>query len=214
MILRTYIVNDMQEGMEQIKRELGLDAVILSTKEYKKKGIKGWFSKPKLEIVAAYDPDDRISVKSRERRSAQPVQRKTASQRNTNGSGISSELEISAIENRLSKLDNTLSSFMQRIENNYSDKFTAYPKEIRSFAGKLLDSDVREEIVYELADRIQEKVRKNNTDVNEAVEEVVKDYLGEPKPIDPDKKNQVILFLGTTGVGKTTTLSKYFPFRS
>lgn len=211
MILKTYIVSDMQEGMEQIKRELGMDAVILSTKEYKKKGIRGWFSKPKLEIVAAYDADDRIAISKGTRRppppsapraSAAPAYRRSA------GTGVSSDMEISAIENRLSKLDNTLTSFMQRIENNYADKFTAYSKEIRSFAGKLLDNDVREDIVYKLADRVEEKVKNENADINDAITEVVRDYLGQPQKIDIEKKNQIVLFLGTTGVGKTTTLSK------
>lgn len=209
MILKTYIVNDMQEGMEQIKRELGMDAVILSTKEYKKKGIRGLFSKPKLEIVAAYDSDDRISIKSN-RRTASPSPRPAQTYQRTGsmGGGVSSDLEISAIENRLSKLDNTLNSFMKRIENNYADKFTAYSKEIRSFAGKLLDNDVREDIVYELADKVEAKVKNENADINDAIAGVVKNYLGEPQKIDTDKKNQIILFLGTTGVGKTTTLSK------
>lgn len=209
MILKTYIVNDMQEGMEQIKRELGMDAVILSTKEYKKKGIRGLFSKPKLEIVAAYDSDDRISIKSN-RRTVSPSPRPAQTYQRTGsmGGGVSSDLEISAIENRLSKLDNTLNSFMKRIENNYADKFTAYSKEIRSFAGKLLDNDVREDIVYELADKVEAKVKNENADINDAIAGVVKNYLGEPQKIDTDKKNQIILFLGTTGVGKTTTLSK------
>lgn len=209
MILKTYIVNDMQEGMEQIKRELGMDAVILSTKEYKKKGIRGLFSKPKLEIVAAYDSDDRISIKSN-RRTASPSPRPAQTYQRTGsmGGGVSSDLEISAIENRLSKLDNTLNSFMKRIENNYADKFTAYSKEIRSFAGKLLDNDVREDIVYELADKVEAKVKNENADINDAIAGVVKNYLGEPQKIDTGKKNQIILFLGTTGVGKTTTLSK------
>lgn len=213
MILKTYIVNDMQEGMEKIKKELGVDAVILSTKEYKKKGIRGWFSKPKLEIVAAYDADDRISINTsrREKRAAQTQETRPLPQRSRQASqsGLYSDMEISAIENKLSRLDSTLSSFMQRIENNYSDKFTAYSKEIRSFAGKLLDNDVREDIVYELADKVEELVKKNNRDVNEAIKEVVTNYLGEPQVIAENEKGpHIVMFLGTTGVGKTTTLSK------
>jgi flagellar biosynthesis protein FlhF len=211
MILKTYIVNDMQEGMELIKKELGIDAVILSTKEYKKKGIRGWFSKPKLEIVAAYDADDRPSMKQKRKGGDLPkkTQQRQLPSRSNAQSGLYSDMEMSAIENKLSRLDNTLSNFMQRIENNYSDKFTAYPKEIRSFAGKLLDNDVREEIVYDLADRVEAKVKKKNMDVKDAIALVIKDYLGKPERIDTDKKDtSVILFLGTTGVGKTTTLSK------
>jgi len=205
MILKTYIVNDMQEGMAQIKKELGLDAVILSTKEYRKKGIKGWFSKPKLEIVAAYDDADRISIKPGRPSVRQNTGRTPQTYR---GSGRA-DIEISSIENRISKLDTTLSNFMQRIENNYSDKFAAYSKDIRSFAGVLLDNDVREEIVYELADKASELIRKNNTDAGDAIKKTVREYLGGPEKTDVSKRGpRVILFLGATGVGKTTTLSK------
>ncbi len=205
MILKTYIVNDMQEGMEKIKKELGPDAIMLSTKEYKKKGIKGLFSKPKIEIVAAYDAQERIAIQPRE--SQKRTSSKAASGRERTRESLHTESEMSAIEKKLSRLDNTLSSFMQRIENNYADKFASYSKPVRSFAGSLLDNDVREDIVYELADKAEELIRKGGSADN-AAEKVIKDYLGEAKVIDTDKKNQVILFLGATGVGKTTTLSK------
>ena len=62
MVLKRYIVDNMQDGIERIKRELGSEAVILSTKELKKKGFKRFFTKPKIEIIAAYDDKYEISI--------------------------------------------------------------------------------------------------------------------------------------------------------
>jgi len=55
MNVRKYVVTDMQEGFDRIRRELGGDAVILSQHSVRGKGIAGWFRKPRLEIYAAWD---------------------------------------------------------------------------------------------------------------------------------------------------------------
>lgn len=55
MNVRKYVVTDMQEGFDRIRRELGGDAVILNQHSVRGKGIAGWFRKPRLEIYAAWD---------------------------------------------------------------------------------------------------------------------------------------------------------------
>lgn len=63
MNVRKYIVKDMQEGFDRIRRELGGDAVILNQRTIREKGIAGWFKRPSLEIYAAWD-DARSAVGS------------------------------------------------------------------------------------------------------------------------------------------------------
>lgn len=55
MFVKSYIVKDMSEAMEKIRRELGSDAIILSNRELKQKGISGWFKKPLIEVMVAYE---------------------------------------------------------------------------------------------------------------------------------------------------------------
>lgn len=204
MVLKRYIVNNMQEGIEKIKRELGSDAVILSSKEIKKKGIKGLFSKPKLEVVAAYDEKDRLEIK----RTDTSMRRKTTVrppvQENTAPS------DMSNIEDKISNIDNMLNVFLQRFDsNNYNDKFANYSKGVRAFASKLLENEVKDEIICKLCDKITKRVITENIDEADAVNSVISDYLGSSEPIKLNhSKPTVVMFLGTTGVGKTTTLSK------
>ena len=57
MKIRRYTCNDMQEAMLKVKMELGSEAVIMSSRKVKKKGLFGAFSKPMIEVVAAIDDD-------------------------------------------------------------------------------------------------------------------------------------------------------------
>ena len=56
MIIKKYVVNDMNEALNKIKSELGKDAVIISSRKIKKGGVFGLFSKKFIEVTAgAYE---------------------------------------------------------------------------------------------------------------------------------------------------------------
>ncbi|MFN3282607.1 MAG: flagellar biosynthesis protein FlhF, partial [Pseudothermotoga sp.] len=52
MKVKKYIVNDIKEALEQIKRDLGEDAVILSTRSIRRGGFLGIGAKRYLEVTA------------------------------------------------------------------------------------------------------------------------------------------------------------------
>lgn len=51
MIIRKYIVDDINEALFRIKHELGSDAYIISQKMIRQPGVKGFFSNKKLEVT-------------------------------------------------------------------------------------------------------------------------------------------------------------------
>lgn len=53
MIIKKYIVNNMNEAMTRIIYELGKDAIIVSQRKVRKPGIKGLFIKSCIEVTAA-----------------------------------------------------------------------------------------------------------------------------------------------------------------
>lgn len=63
MIIKKYIVNNMNEAMTRIIYELGKDAVIVSQRRVRKPGIKGLFVKRCFEVTAAAEE---ISFKKKE----------------------------------------------------------------------------------------------------------------------------------------------------
>jgi flagellar biosynthesis protein FlhF len=56
MLVKTFRAGDMTEALKKVKAELGADAMIISSKKERKKGILGIFSKPYFEVTAALDP--------------------------------------------------------------------------------------------------------------------------------------------------------------
>ena len=58
METKVYYDRDLSVIMEQVKQELGPDAIIIKSRHTKKKGILGLFQKPVYEVVVSYDPED------------------------------------------------------------------------------------------------------------------------------------------------------------
>lgn len=67
MRVKRYIVDTMPDAMLKIRKDLGGDAIILSTKKIKVGGFLGMFGKAKLEVIAGVDPDERPASKGPER---------------------------------------------------------------------------------------------------------------------------------------------------
>lgn len=55
MIIKKYLVKDMNEGLTRIRYELGKDAIIISQRKVRKPGFKGLFSKKVIEVTAAIE---------------------------------------------------------------------------------------------------------------------------------------------------------------
>ena len=63
MRVKQYVVETMPEAMLQIRKDLGSDAVILSTKEIKVGGVLD-VSQKRIEVVAAVDKEQSNQVKA------------------------------------------------------------------------------------------------------------------------------------------------------
>src|SRR6185369_17263358 len=56
MLVRTFKAGEMSEALRMVKAEMGLDAMILSSKKERRRGILGYFTKPYFEVTAALEP--------------------------------------------------------------------------------------------------------------------------------------------------------------
>lgn len=71
MRVKRYVVDSMPDALAQIRTDLGKDAVILNTKEIRSGGFLGFFSKKKIEVIAATDALGKAESKPK----SAPVQR-------------------------------------------------------------------------------------------------------------------------------------------
>ncbi|BCG48906.1 Flagellar biosynthesis protein FlhF [Citrifermentans bremense] len=80
MLVKTFQAGEMSEALRMVKAEMGLDAMILSSKKARRGGILGYFSKPYFEVTAALEP--RPAQRSNPyREEPQPVQERELSTR-------------------------------------------------------------------------------------------------------------------------------------
>ena len=206
MQVKRYHANDMQQAMDMVIKELGSDAVILNSRKVRKKGLKNLFRKPILEVMVAYDPAAVPAVKKLNiAPSTESIDRLPKSK----PSSVSQE-QLDRLDKRINSIDTMLSSFMDKFSYVKREVTYDYPEDLQVLLQGMIDSQVTEELAHSLAKEADQLLRKQpDTSALEILEHLVLEKLGRPEPILHKKFTQkVILVLGPTGIGKTTTIVK------
>lgn len=224
MNVKRYIAPNAQEAMIKIKNELGRDAIILHTRKIRQKGLFGFFKKHVVEVVAAVEEEviepavkvvEKEVIKEPVRPIIQePVQVKEevyAPQMPTYEKPKQTTGEIEDLKSEIDEIKNLIKNYIGPKENTPSDPVEK--SETHSPAKKyLLDLDIDEDIADKILGIVRRQVNvtdENDQMVKSTIRQAIKDYLGQPFTIDHHLDQQrVFLFVGPTGVGKTTTLAK------
>jgi len=201
MKVKRYLVNNIQEAMVKVRAELGNEAFIISNRKVKsKKGILSFFSKSVLEVVAAVDE--------------LPQEKK---QKAIENNRIASEREekISKLEAKVDGMEKTLTKIFEEVEkkpnlSSETDKNKTSLFDV--FFNNIIENDVTQEIAQNVITDAKRKcgASDNVSAVASAIYTTMAEILGNPKPIQPGEGTgpKVAIFIGPTGVGKTTTLAK------
>lgn len=197
MKVKKYIAPTMPEVMNQVRKELGRDAVILNSKEVQHGGFMGFFKKKSIEVVAALDPEPLMET------AEQPRARKDKSFIHKKHNPIkNNDTEVLSEIKHLKKIIGQISVQKADYLPNYNVVFQ-----------HLLDQEVEWDLASEIMDSVVEKHREEGVapsrdivigDVRSEIENRLAGLSTEG--INDGKK--IIHFIGPTGVGKTTTLAK------
>jgi len=206
MLVKRYHAKDMQQAMDTVIRELGSDAVILNSRKFRKKGIKNLFRKPILEVMVAYDPANVPAVKKLN--ASQNPQGAEKAQRAKPASAGGDQFD--RLDKRIDSIDEMLSGFIEKFSFVKREITYDFPEEMQDLLQKMIGNQVREELAHSLAKQADQIMRKQpESSAAEVLEHLILEQLGRPEPIFHKKFTQkVILVLGPTGVGKTTTIVK------
>jgi flagellar biosynthesis protein FlhF len=230
MKIRRYMGSNAQEAILKVKMDLGNEAIILNTRKVRKKGLFNMFAKPLVEVLAAIDDDYSRKKDSKpkevEEMALQKIKKETVpflsiGEKDLLINSEKKEEKISKLENKVSSMETMLNKIYQQMltgsqketkANQEVKQQKVYPKVLQQFYENLLKNEVEEEIATRIADTVDEKLA-GNAGVNEIASlmyNVISGVLGKPETIKirEDKKPTVVIFVGPTGVGKTTTLAK------
>lgn len=220
MRLKTYIVDNMSDAMLLIKKDLGLDALILNTKKVKTGGFLGFFKKEKIEVIAAAEvkPKEKpkeldsyrvasskpvkeaVAVMERIEVKSEPVHIHSPIPQSEKKSTAPESLEL------MNELKNIKQFMMQVIQD---DRLPEVLKPVhRQLMGQQLTSEILSEINAKLMLMIGQNPDYTSDQVkNLARKEIIEMINKHKKPLE-EKNAEIICFIGPTGVGKTTTIAK------
>jgi flagellar biosynthetic protein FlhF len=231
MIIKKYRVNNMNEALTRIRYELGKDAVIVSQRKIRKGGLLGFFAKKILEVTAAVDNNkndnsnnmqesiDAIKRLMNDKLGEETVARKVPTGlENKNQDRIQMKEKI---EERVEeKVKSNRVIYDENLINRNNEKVVEEVQQMRSMLNemmtmtntgnlgkgkaqlKLEKCDLDEKLVKRIVDKVN-KIEEEKTE-DQKVREVVEDMI----KVVPSKLENVVVLVGPTGVGKTTTIAK------
>lgn len=203
MKVKRYIGNDPQETMLKIKSELGSNAVILHSRKIKKPGFFGFMKKPLIEMVAAIEEN-----KEKPERDIQKGKLTAIASNPPHQEGS----KIDLLQNQIGNIENLLNNVLDKIGYNQDDKGNHQEALYKKYHDLLVVNDVDPQIADKLLTIVRKQVsftEDHEEAILRTIRIAVREYLESPETIgDNFEKKRIIVFVGPTGVGKTTTLAK------
>lgn len=210
MLIKKYLVKNMNEAMTRIRYELGKDAIIISQRKVRESGVKGYFKPKLIEVTAALENSklDKKEIKK--------VSEVNSFKDSLNSiKSIFEKEEDKAYKDRSVKIENT--SISKKTDAIKDEALKDEVKEIKELLNKVIKNTNKEKETLVAVDFLREMDIEENLleDINlenyedvEAFKEELKEVLkGDIEVVTKDLKGNVVL-VGPTGVGKTTTIAK------
>jgi flagellar biosynthesis protein FlhF len=227
MKLKKFTAASVREALLMIKNELGPDAVIIRTEKLKT-GVLG--GEDVFEVTAALDEQAEI------KRSETPKEQPTNYHTYTAKAKVKSENpkpDLISETKLIHENPSTVVSEMSRLQEDFHMQMTALhrevaaiksglrvhssslltdiPTEFKAFAERLISQGME---IHLLKDLIAELVLECPTDERslDDLDRVAQEVISRKIPVKPlvalPGKSRVLLFVGPTGVGKSTTIAK------
>ncbi|MEA4924148.1 MAG: hypothetical protein VB084_02450 [Syntrophomonadaceae bacterium] len=167
MNIKRYVVRNMKEALIRIKRDLGPDAIIVSTHKVREKGLRGWFIPPKLEVTAVLEKE-----------------------------------EVNVVKEELGYIRNLLTQFSEPAPQ--PEPKIDYSSELNAIKQSLINLEIDEQVVDLVVKDLA--LNRNKDEIKQEIQDRLVSMF---KPVNPSNlRTKIMVFVGSPGVGKTTTLAK------
>jgi len=232
MIIKKFQAKTEAEAVENAKKELGENIVVMNVKNVKKKGLFAFLKPQMIEVTIALEEEQgRYPVKKPSPATVPANTSKPQYQATSEKVNQTSNPDSAAIEEKLESLQNLLEK--QIMKNEPKEEKEEVKQEPQSTPQKeakeeekeeseidkftkllyntMIDNEVDEKYANQILDEV-EKLHKPNMPIDFVLAGVYQKMIlkfGQPEEIKPtENKVKVLMFVGPTGVGKTTTIAK------
>lgn len=227
MNIKRYLAKDNAEAMQMIKEELGSDAVIINSRRIRPKGIFGFFKKPITEVVVAIDQDGEMNIVDDEKSIDIQVEdlelekaKKDVLEIGKNAKKQKSKKKKHAsktAENPYSKnafhmaveSSDAVSKKLKKQPELSNQEDSEYDEFVYGYYQRLIDINTRTEIVDYIFEQVLKSLPDNHSKsaFKRALRNLLREKIGRPYKLG-ENSNRNLIFIGPTGVGKTTTIAK------
>lgn len=220
MIIKRYKANNMNEAITRIRYELGNEAIIISQRKIRKSGIMGFFSKRILEVTAAVDNKKEEDKKRRHDNKDDMKQSVEAIKRIIDNKIKDTTLDNKVSPNNIIKNSNTPRGFYENsIVDKNNDAIIKEVQQMKNMLNEVIQGSYgnigksKLQIRLENSDFSHGVVKKilnsiNAMDDDREEEEKLKEVIKSMIKVDNKELEHVVVLVGPTGVGKTTTIAK------
>lgn len=224
MIIKKYVGKTEEEATEAARKELGGGVVVMNVKSVKSKGMLSNLRPKMIEVTVALEEEhERVQP-------APPVQAAETVVRLQSAPSLHVD-NTQNIEKKLDNLQSFLMSQMQKAESEKKEeeeeeeekekprqekspeeeKDAELVKFMKLLYNTMLDNEVDEKYANQIIEEI-EKLNKPNMPFDYTLANTYQKMIlkfGKNLGISPSQKGpRIVMFIGPTGVGKTTTIAK------
>lgn len=183
-----------REVLQKIKSKYGERARILTQRSVKMGGFMGIFSREGIEVTGYIAKE---SPKPRKALDPEEEKRKIL------------ENYKSASDTTLEQVLQTVTSIQERLDIQKSAQKEELHGAIREIETLLEENEFAHGFIREMSDRLRRELSLEDLDRTEVVEASVFQWIGEKIAIyQPKRTPKIMILIGPTGVGKTTTIAK------
>ncbi|MBQ0051580.1 MAG: AAA family ATPase [Treponema sp.] len=192
---------DLSDCKAQLFNQFGQNYRITGQRQIFKAGFLGFGQKEMYEVKYIVNSKPVAPVESFQKSRDEFIQKTGASVTNT--------LQLANIDKRIEELTKNLDQKLKEIADNTSasDK----PLSIQKIEELLQDNEFTFKYINQISTRLRAELTLEELDDFDLVQKTVVDWIGESIKIAPNiphKYPHVIILVGPTGVGKTTTIAK------
>ncbi len=233
MKVKRYVGETAQEAMQKVKSDLGRDAIILTTRKIRRKGLLGFLTKPLIEVVATIDNDISSGVMTSKVQDIKPPVQ-TAKEEYSNGNvsfinelnaNIQAQKSIPKEDAKQQQVQNDEKGLIQQdfleLKNMLGKVYDAVKVDyeniklsdiVKNYLKLLEDYEVDKVIINEVKEKLIETLdsekQQDEAIVRNAIYNILSKCMKDSEPFTFSKDKKVIIVIGPTGVGKTTTIAK------
>lgn len=230
MIIKKFVARTEEEAVEAARKELGSSVVIMNVKAVNRKGLAALFRKKQTEVtVALEEENDTGNIIRREARPvAYSTEESTTQQEDSSRDSIEKKLDNlqSLLMNRFQQSEAQRESVSgsgeipgaggalseeAAEEVEVPEEVTEQQRFIRLLYNTMLESEVDEKYANQIVDDVDVS-GQSNLPIDYILENVYQKMIlkfGRAEGILPFQDGpRIVLFMGPTGVGKTTTIAK------